>query len=100
MDDDLVVPAEPRSVSSGEAKCSDPGMWAARYSQSPNAFTSFRGSPRSSFFLSAWRGDQSHVHPSSRSDEGESEVMQVKADRHRHRSALAAARAAPRVASS
>jgi hypothetical protein len=41
------------SVSSGVEKCSDPGMWAARYSQSPRAFTSFRGSLRSSFSLSS-----------------------------------------------
>ena len=98
MDDDLVVPAEPPECLLGRSKVQrsrDVGCPVLPVAQGVHEL---QGIATVQLLLERLRGDQSHVHPSSGCDEGEPELMQVKTDRHRHRSALAAARAAPRVA--
>src|SRR5918992_2391415 len=100
VDDDLVVLAELPEGLLGRGKVQrsrDVGCLVLPVTQGVHEL---QGIATVQLVLDRLRGDQSHGHPSSRIDEGERELMQVETDRHPHRSVLAVARAAPRVASS
>jgi hypothetical protein len=97
VDDDLVVPAEAPERLLRRGKVQRPWDVGCPVLPVAQGIHELDGITTVQLLLERLRGDQLHVHPSSRGDEGEPELMQVETGRHRHRCLLALARAAPRV---